>query len=312
MMSKTMTRDECPQSALSRVLKMLVESNLDVFNFTDDRVRAAIQAAVSDTLALARFAALIHQRLFAAGESGYVLLSLDEFKDAETDALMAATLICHLAGNPFRIFGKEPFWTPLNVRLEAAPNRTYGTGYNPYHIDLLKKTRPPEVIAFLCQRPDPLGGGYTELSLIGEAIRRLSDEDYRLLSQPIFKYWNDTGVYNVGGDLEYFSVIPQDPATDFIRFNAKIIPHLDGSDTVVRDEAAALTPALKQAYLNLDNELKALTLRTRLAANEMLLFNQKRFVHARSPLGSNQEAIPADERRVILQGYVHRMPASLA
>lgn len=308
-MSQTMTRDECPQGALCRVLQMLVESNLDVFNFTDELVRTAIQAAVRETGELSRFAALINRRLFAAGESGYVLLDLDDCRDAETDAPMAATLVCHLAGNPFRIFGKEPFWTPLNVKLEAAPNRTYGTGYNPYHIDLLKKTRPPEVIAFLCQRPDPLGGGYTELGLIGEAIRRLSDEDYRLLSQPIFKYWNDTGVYNVGGDLEYFSVIPPDPSNEFIRFNAKIIPHLDGSNTVVRDEATELTPALKQAYENLDQELRALTLRTRLATNEMLLFNQKRFVHARSPLGSDQGAIPADERRVILQGYVHRMPA---
>lgn len=307
-----MRHDVCPTAALSRVLKTLVESNLDVFNFTDDWVRASIQAAVSESEPLGRFAALILRRLFAADESGYVLLRLDDFQDEETDVQMVATLICHLAGEPFRIYGKEPFWSPLDVRLEAAPNRTYGTGYNPYHIDLLKKTRPPEVIAFLCQRPDPLGGGYTELGLIGEAIRRLSEEDYRLLSQPVFKYWSDTAVYNVGGDLEYFSVIPQDPATDFIRFNAKIIPHLDGSDTVVRQEATALTHALKRAYENLENELKSLTLRTRLVTHEMLLFSQKRYVHARSPLGSNQEAVPAEERRVILQGYVHRVTAGLA
>lgn len=100
-------------------------------------------------------------------------------------------------------------WSSLEVRTEADPGRTHGTGENQLHVDLVDRDRVPRYIALYCERDDPAGGGASALADLWTAAAELDDGDRELLQRPLFHYWTDEGVHGVGEPLERFAVLPE-------------------------------------------------------------------------------------------------------
>lgn len=255
---------------------------------------------------------LLHHVLYSNEDKGYIKLDLKPFKAAKLDITSVATLLCFAAGIPFSLYKNKPYWEPLAVKLGARPNRMHGIGCNPFHIDLLTRSKPPEIIAFLGVRIDPLGGGYTELSDLLLAIKQLSSTEYELLSKKNFKYWPDNDVCHVGHHLTSYTIIPPNDIKGFVRYTAKMIPHLDGSNNVVVNKGSKYTIEIKQALENLHSILKQNALQFLIQPDELFLFNQRRFAHSRTELGKNQIDLPFNKRRLMMQAYLHKPKYILA
>jgi hypothetical protein len=262
-----------------------------------------ILQALPEQKALTNFLAEIKTQLFASQNPGFARIDLNDFPEEVYQDI--ATLLCFGIGTPILPYdNKEPFWYPLTVDLNARPNRTHGVGENPFHIDYMNRQYPPEIIAFLGKRPDPLGGGYTELAPLKEAILSLSKQEYNFLSKPIFTYWKDEKTYKVGRHLNTFSIIPEDIDTGFIRFSTKMLPHLDGSNTVILKEQVRFTELIKQSLVNIKSRLDRNKVVFLVESKHLVFFNQRRLAHSRTELGKPQEKIPADKRRLMFQAYM--------
>lgn len=233
---------------------------------------------------------------------GYFLVNLETFNDSREHLEAIALTIVGNVMKPLLISGKPPFWSELSVFLDAAPQRTHGVGCNPAHVDMLAKQSPPDLIAFLCIRPDPLGGGETELCDLFRAAARLSNLERSILEQPIFRYWADMNTYGVGEDLERFSIIPE-TQRGFIRYTEKMVPHFaDGKDVLVA-EALERRHEIGAAFESYSNCVQAEKRSHMLQSSDLLVFDQRRFSHARAALGEGQGDIPMEQRRLLLQGY---------
>jgi hypothetical protein len=82
-----------------------------------------------------------------------VNISISELADLATRLLAGI-------GQPLRIFATEPtLWREVGVDTSRPPNRSRGVGHLPLHIDFVNTEYPPELMALLCIRPDPNGGG---------------------------------------------------------------------------------------------------------------------------------------------------------
>lgn len=272
----------------------------------NSRVNAKVNSYIKQTTALLKLQNVLHQILYSDDNKGYIKFNLQPFKATNLNTTLVATLICFAAGIPFSLYKNKPYWEPLAVKLDAKPNRMHGIGCNPFHIDLLTRSKPPEVIAFLGVRVDPLGGGYTELSDLLLAIKQLSSVDYELLSRKIFHYWPDNNVCRVGHYLTSYRIIPTNATNGFIRYTSKMIPHLDGTNKVVTDIGLKHSVKIKQALENLQLILQKNALQFLVQPDELLLFNQRRFAHSRTVLGKGQADLPFNKRRLMMQAYLHK------
>lgn len=194
-------------------------------------------------------------------------------------------------------------WSELTVRLDAAPNRTHGTGINALHLDYVNRSEPPAFIGLLGCQLDPLGGGATMLASLWDAVAKLPEAARVILSKPWFGYWNDAGAKDVGEPLQSFAVIDG----PWVRFTAKMLPHLrDGvpeSMVVLTDEGRANITAVRESMEMLNALLMADVMVRRLAPGELLLFDQRRYAHGRCALGGEQSKLPFCERRLLKQTY---------
>ncbi len=251
----------------------------------------------------ADFVAKIRAKIFDSQSAGFVRIDLNMLPDEIYQDI--STLLCFGIGTPILPYANnEPFWYPLSVNLDARPNRTHGVGENPFHIDYIARQYPPDVIAFLGHRSDPLGGGYTELAPLKEAALSLLEEEYDILSQPFFHYWKDENTYSLGRHLNVFSVIPQNTDTGFIRFSTKMLPHLDGSDTIILREKTGCTNLIKKGLEKMKNNLDLNKKVFLVDRKHLVFFNQRRLAHSRTKLGEAQGIVPIHERRLMLQGYM--------
>lgn len=276
--------------------------------FNSEKINLAIKKLINEyvntNLELYNFRNSIYQQLFSQSEIGYSYLNLSTMPYNNDELLAIANFICFLIGLPIKLYNKGVFWEPLTVKLDAAKNRTHGTGENPLHIDLVNRKNTPDLIAFFGVRADPLGGGYTELANLIDAEDCLSASEIELLQMPIFKYWKDENVCHVGEHLDRYAILPKNIHEDTIRFTAKMIPHLDGTDTVIDDTAISLTKSIKSALEKYFKYLNDHKLRFLIEKNQLLIFNQKKYAHARSALGEHQETLLKDQTRLLLQGYI--------
>lgn len=267
------------------------------------RAAEIISEIFPEEKAIANFISDIKTELLSPNHSGFVRIDLSHFSDEIYKDI--ATLFCFGVGVPILPYAnKEPFWYPLTVDLKAHPNRTHGISENPFHIDYMNRRYPPEIIAFLGKRPDPLSGGYTALALLKEAALSLSEEEYDIISQPIFHYWKDESTYKLGRHLNTFSIIPENINTGFIRFSAKMLPHLDGSATVIIKEKTEYTNLIKKALLKMKQHLDHNKKVFLVDRKHLVFFNQRRLAHSRTELGKPQEKVPVNERRLMFQGYM--------
>lgn len=265
-----------------------------------------IKTVLDKNSSLRHFSKLVKNELYHPTGIGYIVLNLSIFRNLGCNINDISRILCFTCGKPFLLYKNKPFWLPLGVDLNADHNRTHGVGYNPLHIDLVNRERPPEMITFLGKRTDPLGGGYTELANLNETAQELGKEELQLLSMPIFKYWKDYNVCNVGKHINYYPIIPNDKNLGFIRYTTKMIPHLDGSDKVIKSDMVHLTKKIRKALENFEAILKSKRKTFLVEKDNLLIFNQRFFAHSRTKLGQEQSSVAADERRLIFQGYIHK------
>lgn len=223
-----------------------------------------------------------------------------------------ATIIICLAGNPFLLYDKEPYWEELTVKLDVRAQGMHGQGANTYHMDLMTNENPPNIIAFLGVRADPLGGGWTELSNVYTAIDQLESSERSLLRRPIYRYWLDNPPpAHVGKPMSRFAI--DDQTYHCVRFTAKAIHHYvaesENLEHVLMPEAFDLVDDIHAVMSKLFDILQSQTTRFLVDRNHLALFNQRILLHARTPLGNGQENVAVDDRRLLLQGYAN-LPTS--
>jgi hypothetical protein len=207
----------------------------------------------------------------------------------------AAHRICRQLGQPLQVSGRTP-WYPLSVRLDAHPSRSHGIGPNPVHVDLLTRTRPPPILALFCVRPDPNGGGATELSDLVTASLRVGKRAFAELRRAVFSYWTDKDVINCGVSLKRFPVLPYRMGGEPIRFTMKMRPYL-----LSRGLPSASTKALRDFEAAVGEQLFSI----RLKPGELLVLRQHRWAHGRAALGPGQSDLPPAARRLLLQAYIN-------
>lgn len=224
----------------------------------------------------------------------------------ELTPLEVATMLCVCLGEPLDVYGDDLVWSELSVHLDAMPMRTHGVGENPLHIDYIDRSAPPDRIALFGARQDPLGGGATQLADMVAAVEALEPAHRAVLEAPIFRYWTDHGATDVGEPLPRFAIIPETPGEGFVRFSAKMIPHLDGTDDVMGAEAVGRADEARDAMLALYDVLKAQRQTLKILPGELVVFEQRRLAHGRCPLGAGQARVPEGQRRSLLQAYLRR------
>lgn len=223
--------------------------------------------------------------------------------DHRLNAELALGMLSSL-GLVLSVYPADGCWSDLEVRTEADPGRTHGTGENLLHVDLVDRDQVPRYIALYCQREDPKGGGASALADMWTAVRELDERDRALLQRPVFAYWADKGVHGVGEHLEWFPVLPQalEPGLP-IRFTSKMRPHLDKGELIDTQEATARDVAA--AFGRLVDAVHRQRTTIRLLPGQLLVFDQLRWAHGRMPLGTGQDAVAPDQRRLLRQTYVH-------
>lgn len=225
---------------------------------------------------------------------GYAVLRLGNVVRALETAdryLRVATAILTAVAIPFQPFKRWPLWKDIGTNLDANPGRSTGTGYNAFHMDLVNATRPPDYTTLLCVRPDPLGGGPSILSDARAAAARLSPSNRALLADTAYRYGSFFELSDVGEECTPFAVLDSDPA-GFVRFTAKMLnePGLDEAHVGAARELAGYLVEGQVSFM--------------LQRGDILIVNQHRYLHGREPLGAGQRAVPAADRRLLLQLFL--------
>lgn len=274
---------------------------VDLYEFSSTNLHTEIES-VTGKNSLRTIRSELSLQLDCDDSEGYMLIRLGSaFQWPEV--LDIAILACHLSGIPFRVYGREPYWEPLIVKLSAATNRTHGIGENPLHIDLVTKEFPPEYICFVCERPDPKGGGQTKLASFKKAASAIPETSYKLLQRPAFRYWADSGLFGAGTDLDIFPIIPTDARDGIYRYSEKMLSHLVEDSPILIPEEQYNFKEYRRAMEDLRNALHHFSTTLALEKNDILVFNQRRLAHARCALGPRQETLASNTARRILQGY---------
>lgn len=240
----------------------------------------ATLAAITDCSATAPGAALIR-------------LGTDFFSLPKEARAAVCTALCASLGRPIRVFKRWDLWRPLGVSLEAPPFRATGTGYIPFHIDIVNSEYPPDYVAFLCERADPLGGGETIVSNLLDAHEKLSRDDRAILADAKFREGEFYDLAGVGSELNPFPVFAREGRRLRVRFTAKMLPDIpDG-------------PA-KRALSRYNELLEHAQRVVNLTPGDLLVINQWVAAHGRLPLGLGQFDLTASERRLVFQSFIRR------
>jgi hypothetical protein len=206
-------------------------------------------------------------------------------------------------GTVLSVYPAEGCWGNLEVRTDADPGRTHGTGENRLHVDLVDREQIPRFIALYCQRADPAEGGASALADLHAAAAELTAAEQGVLRQPAFSYWADQGVHGTGESLPVFPVLPPaiGPGAP-VRFTSKMEPHLQRGDLACSDNASGAEIAA--AFRSFVRAVYRHRTTVRLLPGQLLVFDQLRWAHGRMPLGKGQAAILPARRRLLVQAYV--------
>ncbi|MFD5513753.1 TauD/TfdA family dioxygenase [Streptomyces sp. NPDC127051] len=245
-------------------------------------------------------AATLRHALTGEG-GGYAVLRLGNLAKAlgtDDRFLRLAAAFAAEVAVPFSPFPRWPLWKDIGVKVDKDPGKSSGIGYNAFHMDLVNGTRPPDYTTLLCVRPDPLGGGPSILSDAHAAVARLSANSRALLTETAYNYGTFFDLHSVGEEYKPFPILDgSDPGQGFVRFTAKML------------ERSELGQAHADAARELAEELVRGQVSFMLEPGDYLIVNQRRFLHGREALHSGQEAVPAADRRLLLQLFL-RAPAS--
>lgn len=234
--------------------------------------------------------------------AGTAVVSFPEATDHRRNLELGLGLLSAL-GPVLSVYPDHGCWSDLEVRTDVDPGRTHGVGENQLHVDLVDRELSPRYIALYCVRGDPQGGGASALSDLWAAADDLAVADRALLSRPVFSYWADEGVHGVGESLPRFAVLPERvDAGAPIRFTSKMLPHLRRGELVTADSNSV--PYITEAFDRFVSAAHDHRTTVRLAPGQLLVFDQWRYAHGRMPLGRWQGVVPAEQRRLLKQGYV--------
>jgi hypothetical protein len=206
--------------------------------------------------------------------------------------LRLATAVGALAGTPFRVVDKWDLWQDVGVDLNAVPYRFGGIGDNPFHIDVVNATKPPDLFCLMCVRCDPAGGGHTILSNLQDAVAQLRPFEIEQLEQPVFREGRFFGMSGVGEELNPFPVLEPLPGDLWrVRFTAKMLP--DMTDSPLK--------RILQRFERILNSARECFL---LKPGQLVMVNQLLVAHGRLALGPDQDRILAARRRYLRQTYI--------
>jgi hypothetical protein len=207
--------------------------------------------------------------------------------------LRVATAILAEVAVPFQPFRRWPLWKEIGTNLHANPGLSTGTGYNAFHMDLVNASRPPDYSTLLCIRPDPLGGGPSILSDARAAVSRVTETSRALLAEEAYRYGSFFDLSDVGREYKPFPIVDGKPSDiGFVRFTAKMLAE-SGLDETHADAVRELTDQMIRGQISFTLE-----------CGDFLIVNQHRFVHGREPLGSGQEHVAPQDRRLLLQLFL--------
>lgn len=213
--------------------------------------------------------------------------------------LEVPTALCTLFGTPFAMVGRLGLWQNLGVDLKKEPMRFGGIGYNPLHIDAVNTTSPPDIVALLCIRQDPLGGGVSLVSDHVAAAAALPKSVRDVLARPVYSEGKFFDMHGVGTEFNPFPIINVEHGNVLrVRFTAKMLPAMPDSPE-------------KQAAVQLNEQLVRHQQEVLLKPGDLLLVNQHLLCHGRTPLGADQHLVPPDCRRRLLQTYLHAASLTL-
>lgn len=301
---------ECPSPAhVVRLTSELVASllrlgdTLPAMELCDGLLRedlwARSRAAVLSRPGAAELCQHLHEALVGVGAPGFAVVDCRELVERcdpeRVERLL--TVLVSMVGRPLRVFDQWPLWKPLETKLCVAPMRAMGVGYNPLHIDVVNSTCPPDFAALLCARPDPLGGGYSLVAPLREALRRLPGSTVELLSEPVYRDGAFFDLSGVGEEYAPFPIVDGEPdSVGFVRFTAKMLTE--------RDPVEAHTVAARA----LETELLVSRRRFLLRWGDLLVVNQHLVCHGREALGQGQADLPQERRRLMLQIFLRHQP----
>lgn len=264
---------------------------------------AAIRTSLcSDGIALLKSAELSHEAALAraGGGPGTTALQFDSMVGDEAgrdireqqnaEAFLNAVL--RELGRPIRVFMTHPYWKPIGVDTSRPLDRSGGVGDQPLHMDFVNAEFPPDIIVLHCVRADPAGGGFSRYADFHAAVGQLSRQDREALSEPVFRDGRVTDLDELGMDVNPFRVLVDgDGHIPRYRYTGNLL----GTEVPVRH---------RRALRNLDAALTELEHKVRLEAGTTLFIDNRRTVHSRGRLGDNQDLIPTDRRRLLVQGFI--------
>lgn len=233
-------------------------------------------------------AAILDEITASVEIDGYTIVDLSQIRSRPHALIQVLGAI----GEPIKVFRKFPFWKPIGVDLQKDPTRSEGVGAGPFHMDFVNASRPPRFVCLYCERVDPQGGGLSALSDLEAAMNRLSVSDVAALKEPAFRDGRVSDLDHVGTDINPFAVITADSNWPY-RFTGSI------SYEGINPMAAT---ALESLAVAIDKE----SIEFLVPAGSALIFDNRRFVHARRALGQAQEEVVEEKRRMLLQGFSAR------
>jgi hypothetical protein len=222
---------------------------------------------------------------------GYIVIDGVPHRE-NSDNMAVPTVLCALAGHPFVMVPRLGFWQDLGVDLNAAEYRFGGIGTNPFHIDGVNTTSPPDYFSFYSIRTDPAGGGRSRVSNMQRMVEQLSTAEIGYLLQPRFTEGQFYGLAGVGHEYQPFPVLTQrDDGLWLVRYTGKMLPEMeDGEDKQMLTRIGDLLEQGQEIFM--------------LEPGQLLITNQVMMAHGREPLGPGQSSLDPATRRYIKQSFI--------
>lgn len=220
-------------------------------------------------------------------DDGYALIDLNSsINDLNLiDLKKIITIFISLFLTPIGVFGSQGIVREIGVNMNKNINSSTGVGHIPFHTDFNNTSSPPPFSILYCHRTDPFKGGESIISNFNDSLIELSEDEKLILLKPIFKEGEFYNLFNVGHKLNLFPVF--DVNSNVIRYSTKLKSE-EESVTSLWNLRKALIKNQKTFMLN---------------KGELLILNQKVFVHARHSLNGNQSQLRKDESRFLLQYF---------
>lgn len=250
---------------------------------------------------------LVIEKVRRIDEVGAIRLSFPS--DVQFEEVKRSLLIlCALTGEAVQVEQEiDDFWYSLGVDATASPIAANGVGANPLHVDMLTFSRFPRAMAILCERPDPQGGGATMLSRHSDIRSILTQEEENILRLPIYSYWKDEGLINVGEHMDNFAILPTVEGGRF-RFTSKFARRFEQHPPAYFDQRTA--DMATEAVEKISTSLADHSIKLNLKPYQAVLYSQLQYCHGRTSLGEGQESVPQEQRRQLWRMYFNSFSIS--